>query len=191
MERQNNQLTFLDNITSYLGGKRTAEFFRKCDKYIPWDQLAEPVKDMYSNNTSKGGASNWPVTMMIKCMMLQKWFNLSDPMLEEMLLDRLSFRRFIGLNMEDKISEVKLIDNFIMLSGMLDQMEKKSSRWKRTRAKVNEMVLVNGTLSCEALDQYYEIHFEANIQDKNYFETMVSLLEAASCRKSNAYLAAS
>jgi len=56
---------------------------------------------MYSNNTSNGGASNWPVVMMIKCMMLQKWFNLSDPMLEEMLLDRLSFRRFIGLGIED------------------------------------------------------------------------------------------
>jgi len=26
--------------------------------------------------------------MMIKCMMLQKWFNLSDPMLEEMLPPR-------------------------------------------------------------------------------------------------------
>ena len=102
MERQNNQLTFLDNVTSDLGGKRTAEFFAKCDKYIPWGELAEPLKDMYANNTSKGGASNWPIVMMIKCMMLQKWFNLSDPMLEEMLLDRLSFRRFIGLNMEDR-----------------------------------------------------------------------------------------
>jgi IS5 family transposase len=57
---------------------------------------------MYSNDTSKGGASNWPIVMMVKCMMLQRWFNLSDPMLEEMLLDRLSFRRFIGLRMEDK-----------------------------------------------------------------------------------------
>ena len=34
--------------------------------------------------------------------MQQQWFNLSDPMLEEMLLDRFSFRRFIGLRMEDK-----------------------------------------------------------------------------------------
>lgn len=41
---------------------------------------------MYKNDTSKGGASNWPVVMMVKCMMLQRWFNLSDPMLEEMLL---------------------------------------------------------------------------------------------------------
>ena len=32
-------------------------------------------------------------------MMLQKWFNLSDPMLEEMLYDRISFRRFVGLKM--------------------------------------------------------------------------------------------
>ena len=102
MERQNNQFTFLDQLTNDLGGRRTAEFFRKCDKYIPWNELAEPLKNIYSNNTSKGGASNWPVVMMIKCMMLQRWFNLSDPMLEEMLMDRLSFRRFIGLRMEDK-----------------------------------------------------------------------------------------
>ena len=102
MERKNNQLSFLDQLTNDLGGKRTAEFFRKCEKYIPWDDLAEPLKNMYANNTDKGGASNWPVVMMIKCMMLQRWFNLSDPMLEEMLLDRLSFRRFIGLRMEDK-----------------------------------------------------------------------------------------
>ena len=44
MERQNNQLTFLDNATINLGGKRTAEFFAKCDKYIPWTELAEPLK---------------------------------------------------------------------------------------------------------------------------------------------------
>jgi len=102
MERKTNQLTFLDNVTRDLGGKRTAAFFAKCDQYIPWEALAAPLKDMYDNTTSKGGASNWPIVMMIKCMMLQKWFNLSDPMLEEMLLDRLSFRRFVGLTMDDK-----------------------------------------------------------------------------------------
>ena len=101
MERKTEQLSFLDGLTAGLGGRRTAEFFKKCDEFIPWQQLAELLKDMYRNNTEKGGASNWPIVMMVKCMMLQKWFNLSDPMLEEMLLDRLSFRRFIGLRMED------------------------------------------------------------------------------------------
>ena len=102
MERNNLQPTFLDGLTNDLGGKRTAEFFDKCNTLIPWEQLASPLKDMYRNNSDKGGASNWPVVMMIKCMLLQRWFGLSDPMLEEMLLDRLSFRRFVGLSLNDK-----------------------------------------------------------------------------------------
>jgi transposase, IS5 family len=101
MERKQSHPTFADSIIKDLGGRRTSEFFRKCDLYIPWSKLAEPLHDMYRNNDSGGGASNWPVVMMIKCIMLQKWFNLSDPMLEEMLLDRLSFRRFVGLAADD------------------------------------------------------------------------------------------
>jgi len=100
MERTTNQPTFLDSLTSDLGGRRTSEFFRKCNELIPWNELSEPLKGMYKNNTDKGGASNYPLVMMVKCMMLQKWFNLSDPMLEEMLDDRISFRRFVGLKME-------------------------------------------------------------------------------------------
>jgi IS5 family transposase len=38
---------------------------------------------------------------MVKCLMLQKWFGLSDPQLEEQLQDRLSFRRFVGLSVTD------------------------------------------------------------------------------------------
>lgn len=105
MERTNSQPTFLDNLTADLGGRRTAVFFRKCDELIPWNELARPLKGMYRNNTDKGGASNYPLVMMIKCMMLQRWFNLSDPMLEEMLYDRISFRRFIGLNMDQKVPD--------------------------------------------------------------------------------------
>ena len=63
VERTSNQPTFLDSLTSDLGGPRTAEFFHKCDKMIPWTELAEPLKDMYRNNTDRGGASNYPPVM--------------------------------------------------------------------------------------------------------------------------------
>jgi transposase, IS5 family len=33
--------------------------------------------------------------------MLSKWFNLSDPGLEEALLDRIGFRKFVGLSSAD------------------------------------------------------------------------------------------
>ena len=39
---------------------------------------------------------------MVKCLLLQKWFGLSDPGLEEMLRDRLSFRRFVGLSLDER-----------------------------------------------------------------------------------------
>jgi len=85
MERQNDQLSLLGQLANDLGGKRTAEPFRKCDKYTPSNDLAEPLKAMYANNTNKGGASTWPAVMMIKCMMLPRCFNLLDPMLEGIL----------------------------------------------------------------------------------------------------------
>ena len=103
MERKSTHPTFLDSITVDLGGKTTAKFSEKCNELIPWSELAEPLKDMYRNNTGKGGASNYPVAMMVKCMMLQKWFNLSYPMLEEMLDDRISFRKFIGCSVQKLI----------------------------------------------------------------------------------------
>jgi IS5 family transposase len=39
--------------------------------------------------------------MMVKWLLLHKWFGLSYPALEEMLRDRLSFRRFAGLSLDD------------------------------------------------------------------------------------------
>jgi IS5 family transposase len=38
---------------------------------------------------------------MLKGLFLQKWYNLSDPGLEEQVRDRLSFRRFLGLTLEE------------------------------------------------------------------------------------------
>ena len=51
MERKTGQLSFLDSLTADIGGRRTAEFFQKCNKLIPWQLLAQPLKDMYRNNT--------------------------------------------------------------------------------------------------------------------------------------------
>lgn len=43
------------------------------------------------------GAPSYPALMMFKALLLQQWYGLSDPGLEEALCDRMSFRRFVGL----------------------------------------------------------------------------------------------
>ena len=42
----------------------------------------------------------YPPLAMFKALLLQQWYGLSDPGLEEALLDRVSFRRFCGLSLE-------------------------------------------------------------------------------------------
>lgn len=101
MERKLAEPTFFDIAAADLGGPRTQAFFEKCERLIPWTQLAAALKDLYGDH-DEGGRPPWPVVLMVKCLMLQKWFGLSDPQLEEMLKDRLSFRRFVGLSLNDR-----------------------------------------------------------------------------------------
>ena len=42
-----------------------------------------------------------PLERMLRIYLLQQWFNLSDPAMEEMLIDSESMRRFAGINLMD------------------------------------------------------------------------------------------
>lgn len=102
MERRNRDWSLTDGLTAGLGGPKMGVFFERCQRSVPWDQLGNSIRTLFDDSKpGNGGRPHWPLVTMIKCLMLQKWFNLSDPQLEEMLKDRLSFRRFVGLSLED------------------------------------------------------------------------------------------
>lgn len=98
-ERESGQLSFADTVIGQLGGKRTGALLNQLDAAIDWESLAKPIRAVYRN--ADGGAPAVPAVMMLKIVMLQKWFHLSDPQAEEQLNDRVSFRRFVGLRGED------------------------------------------------------------------------------------------
>ena len=100
MERKSAQPTFADAFAADLGGPRTTAFLDRCRDLVPWDELAASVKHLFPEQPN-GGRPFWPAVVMLKCVMLQKWYGLSDPGLEEQLRDRLSFRRFVGLSLHD------------------------------------------------------------------------------------------
>lgn len=114
MQRNNAQPTFTDLTVANLGGPRAAAFFDTCVREIPFDRLAASVSDVFNDerDPSAGGAPHWPVTTMLKVLFLQKCFGLSDPMTEEMLRDRISFRRFVGLSFDDKTPDHSTISTF-------------------------------------------------------------------------------
>lgn len=110
MERAPNQPTLMDGYISELGDPRLQAKLDRLKQVIPWEKLAGPIRATYANNSAEGGRPNIPVVAMLRVMMLQKWFNLSDPAMEGMLLDRISFRRFVGLNLiEGTVDETTIV----------------------------------------------------------------------------------
>lgn len=105
MERKPEHPTLLDGAAVELGGPRTMAFLDRCERLVPWDALAAGVADVFprakAGGPERGGRPHWPVRLYVKCLMLQQWFGLSDPQLEEQLRDRISFRRFVGLGLSE------------------------------------------------------------------------------------------
>jgi transposase, IS5 family len=111
MQRINAQPTFTDAAVVDLGGPRTIAFLERCEQLIDWKAMAATIAPLFGEQP-KGGRPFWSAVTMLKCVMLQKWFNLSDPQLEEQLRDRISFRRFVGLGFEDATPDETTLVNF-------------------------------------------------------------------------------
>lgn len=101
-KRQNESMGFVDAMMAELGGPRSAALLKKLDAATPWEKLAAPIRTLPEYNNAGAGHPPWCPVLMLKCLMLAKWYHLSDPGLEEALKDRISFRKFVGLSFTDK-----------------------------------------------------------------------------------------
>lgn len=97
--RKNEAMGFVDVMLA--GGPRSTAMLEKLDAATPWEELAAPIAALPEYNNQGPGRPPWEPVIMLKCLMLAKWNNLSDPGLEEALQDRISFRRFVGLSFAD------------------------------------------------------------------------------------------
>jgi transposase len=61
-------------------------------------------------NKSHGSRPPYDLVLMLKILILQRLYNLSDDAMEYQMIDRISFRRF--LKIDDKVPDVKTIWNF-------------------------------------------------------------------------------
>ena len=51
------------------------------------------------SKTQRAGRPSYPPVVLFKVLLLQQWYGLSNPMAEEAIGDRLSFRRFLGFGL--------------------------------------------------------------------------------------------
>jgi len=92
----------MDSFRSYMLRKAYQNVAKNGDKLadveplIDWDAFTPIIQPMYSNQSPMGGRPNTDPVVMVKLLVLQQWYGLSDPELERQVDDRLSFQRFLG-----------------------------------------------------------------------------------------------
>ena len=63
---------------------------------IDWNPFIPLVGSVYRDSPETGGRPHTDEVLIVRCMLLQNWYGLSDPELEYQINDRLSFRNFLG-----------------------------------------------------------------------------------------------
>lgn len=63
---------------------------------IDWERFRSIEDGLYDNKTERGGHPNIDFVLMIKILVVQHWYNLSDQKMERELANNLSFMNFLG-----------------------------------------------------------------------------------------------
>jgi IS5 family transposase len=66
---------------------------------VPWKALIDLIEPHYSKTSSKGGRPPDPLATMMRIHLLQQWYDLSDPAMEDALIEVPTMRRFAGIDM--------------------------------------------------------------------------------------------
>ncbi len=89
-------------------------------KVIDWSQLDRLAEQVHVSQT---GRRPYRAGVMIRALYLQILYGLSDPGLEEALIDRLSFRRFCGLELDAPTPDETTICRFRGAAARLGVMQ--------------------------------------------------------------------
>lgn len=108
--KENNNLSFADFIAEKACPDN--KFLEEMNEIIPWEEIQIFFNKHLKRKDTKLGRPAFPTMLMFKIHLLQQWYDLSDMQAEFQICDRLSFKKFLGLKMEDKVPDSTTIENF-------------------------------------------------------------------------------
>ena len=107
------QMGFFDISDRYAGLDAKNDPLMKIDAVVAWEafriRLEATWRKPPEERKSKAGCKPWDAVVMFKAIVLCALYNLSDDQLEYQLRDRLSFMRFLGLGLEDKVPDARTV----------------------------------------------------------------------------------
>ncbi|KAF0653686.1 transposase, IS5 family protein [Cyanobium sp. Copco_Reservoir_LC18] len=89
------------------------KFLAEMEAVVPWDALIALIEPTYPKTNKKGGRPPYPLATMLRIHLLQQWYSLSDPAMEEALIEVPTMCRFAGIDLiSDRISDETTILTF-------------------------------------------------------------------------------
>lgn len=120
VDKKAGQFSFADALVTVRPG---ADRLGKLLSVVKWYRFEKVLKPLAS--ASETGRPAYAPLLMFKALLLQRLYGLSDLELEEALYDRLSFRRFCGLGLEDTVPDhttLCRLRNRLVETGVLEKL---------------------------------------------------------------------
>jgi transposase len=99
----------------------------KISKALDFEMFRESLESKLLNTNKKNnaGAKPYDVVMLFKILILQRYYGLGDSQVEYQILDRTSFKTFLGLETGDKVPDEKTVWSFrerITKTGLVEEL---------------------------------------------------------------------
>lgn len=106
-------------------------------KIIDWESFRPTIAlALIRERKSNAGRPPYDCILLFKTIVLQRLYNLSDDQTEYQINDRMSFMRFLGLGLDDKVPDAKTIWLFkdtLTKAGIMDQLFSQFNRMLEER----------------------------------------------------------
>ena len=118
--KRTGQLGFVDALVAdAVGGNMVLD---RLDGLVKWYRFEKVMKHLRHDGPGEPG---YPVLVLFKALLLQALYGLSERELEEALKDRISFRRFAGLSLEESVPDHTVLNRFrnvLVAEGLLSKL---------------------------------------------------------------------
>ena len=82
---------------------------KRLNEVMDWEMFRPVLEKVFEKERRRSGRPSFDVVMMFKILVLQRSYNMSDDQTEYQLNDRITFMRFVGLGLGDRIPDAKTI----------------------------------------------------------------------------------
>ena len=123
------QMGFFDLSDRYASLDAKKDPLIEINAVVPWDEFRPLLERVWRKpdavRKSRAGRKPMDVVLMFKALVLSALYNLSDDQIEYQVRDRLSFMRFLGLGLGDRVPDAKtvwLYRESLAKAGMVDEL---------------------------------------------------------------------